>query len=61
VTLGLRYSERVAVVDISGTSTYAVSLDLANLSPGRYRVTLALARGTDAPATSIRELELIDH
>jgi hypothetical protein len=46
---------------IGGTSTYAVSLDLSNLSPGRYRVSLALGRGTDAPATSVRELELTEH
>jgi hypothetical protein len=45
---------------IGGVSTYAVSLDLAKLSPGRYRVSLSLA-GADGTLTTSRELELVDH
>ena len=45
---------------IGEMSTYAVSLDLSNLSSGRYRITLALS-GPDGPAiTSSREMELVD-
>ena len=45
---------------IGGMSTYAVSLDLAKLSPGRYRVSLSLD-GADGTLTTSRELELVDH
>jgi len=46
---------------IGGTSTYAVSLDLSNLSNGRYRITLTLSGDDGSPSTSSREVELVDH
>jgi hypothetical protein len=46
---------------IGGTTTYAVSLDLANLSPGRYRISISLAGSDGSPLTTSRELELTDH
>ena len=46
---------------VGGTSTYAVSLDLSNLSTGRYRVSLAVTNGGGVPATTFREFELADH
>jgi hypothetical protein len=46
---------------IGGMSTYAVSLDLANLSSGRYRVSLSLTGSDGTPLTAWRELELVDH
>lgn len=57
--LALHWTDTRAV--IGGMSTYAVSLDLANLTPGRYRVTLSLASADGTPLTSSRELELVDH
>lgn len=46
---------------VGGMSTYAVSLDLSNLSAGRYRVSLAVTNGDGAPVTTFREFELADH
>lgn len=46
---------------VGGITTYAVSLDLSNLAPGRYRLSLALGSGDAAPATTFREFELADH
>ena len=46
---------------VGGVTTYAVSLDLSNLAPGRYRVSLALGGGDAPPATTSREFELTDH
>ncbi len=46
---------------IGGVATYAVSLDLANLSPGRYRVSVSVAAIDGPPLTTSRELELTDH
>jgi hypothetical protein len=46
---------------IGGVSTYAVSLDLGNLAPGRYRVSLSLAGGQGPPLVTTRDLELVDH
>jgi hypothetical protein len=48
---------------VGGTSTYAVSLDLSNLSAGRYRITLAVANagGGQTPSTTFREFELAEH
>lgn len=57
--LKMHWSDARAVV--GGVTTYAVSLDLSNLAPGRYRVSLALASGDAAPATAVREFELADH
>jgi hypothetical protein len=54
--LKLHWSDARPVV--GGTSTYAVSLDLSNLSPGRYRVSLAVASGGGAPSVTYREFEL---
>lgn len=45
---------------IGGMSTYAVSLDLAKLSPGRYRVSLSVD-GAEGTLSTSRELELVDH
>ena len=45
---------------VGGVSTYAVSLDLGNLAPGRYRVSLSLTSGAGAPLVSTRDLELVD-
>jgi len=47
---------------VGGTSTYAVSLDLSNLSAGRYRITLAVANqgGGGNPSITYREFELTD-
>jgi hypothetical protein len=41
-----------------GYAPRAISLDLANLEPGRYRLTVAMSRGDEKPASSSRELEL---
>lgn len=46
---------------VGGVTTYAVSLDLSNLAPGRYRISLALGSGDAVPATAFREFELADH
>jgi hypothetical protein len=46
---------------IGGTATYAVSLDLANLSPGRYRISVSIAGNGGAPLTTTRELELTEN
>jgi len=46
---------------IGGVASYAVSLDLANLSTGRYRVSVSVAGSDGAPLTSSRELELTEH
>ena len=45
---------------IGARATYAVSLDLANLSPGRYRISISLAGSDGRPLTTSRELELTD-
>jgi hypothetical protein len=45
---------------IGDVSTYAVSLDLGKLSPGRYRVSLSLTGAGGTPMTASRELELVD-
>jgi hypothetical protein len=45
---------------IGGVSTYAVSLDLGNLAPGRYRVSLALTSRDGKPLVTTRDLELAD-
>jgi hypothetical protein len=42
------------------TAAHAVSLDLANLDSGRYRLTLALTPEGGAPVSTTREIELID-
>ncbi|MDB4883320.1 MAG: hypothetical protein JWL95_2086 [Gemmatimonadetes bacterium] len=41
-----------------GAAVRAVSLDLANLEPGRYRLTVALSRAGGTPVSSARELQL---
>ena len=46
---------------IGGVSTYAISLDLGNLAPGRYRVSLSLTGSDGSPLVATRELELVDH
>jgi len=46
---------------IGGMSSYAVSLDLSNLSNGRYRITLSMSGNDGSPITSSREVELVDH
>ena len=46
---------------IGGSSSYAVSLDLANLSPGRYRISIAVTGRDGSATTTSRELELTDH
>ncbi|HEX5970478.1 MAG TPA: hypothetical protein VFY85_01040 [Gemmatimonadaceae bacterium] len=46
---------------VAGVSTYAVSLDLGNLAPGRYRISLSLGHGDHPPLVATRELELVDH
>lgn len=56
--LRMNWTDARAVV--GGTATYAVSLDLANLSAGRYRVSIALAGRDGLPLTTSRELELTD-
>ena len=57
--LRLAWTDARAV--IAGVSTYAVSLDLGNLAPGRYRVSLSLSNGDAPPLVATRELELVDH
>ena len=44
----------------AGTSSYAVSLDLSNLAPGRYRLSLTVTTGAGESATASRDLELMD-
>ncbi|MEO6527763.1 MAG: hypothetical protein ABIP93_14165 [Gemmatimonadaceae bacterium] len=41
-----------------GAAPRTVSLDLANLEPGRYRLTVAMSRAKEQPATTSRELQL---
>ena len=36
----------------------AISLRLANLEPGKYRITMALGRAEEVAATASREIEL---
>jgi hypothetical protein len=57
----LRMNWTDARVVVGGTATYAVSLDLANLSSGRYRVSISVAGSDGSPLTTSRELELTDH
>ena len=45
---------------IGGVSTYAVSLDLGNLTPGRYRVSLSIMASDGAPLVATRDIELVD-
>jgi hypothetical protein len=45
---------------IGGVSTYAISLDLGNLAPGRYRVSLSITSGDRPPLVATRDLELVD-
>ncbi|HEX6599303.1 MAG TPA: hypothetical protein VF034_08280 [Gemmatimonadaceae bacterium] len=45
---------------IGGVSTYAISLDLGNLAPGRYRVSLSITSGDRPPLAATRDLELVD-
>jgi hypothetical protein len=46
---------------IGGVSTYAVSLDLGNLSEGRYRLSVTVTAPDGTPATAAREVEVVDH
>jgi hypothetical protein len=46
---------------IGGVSTYAVSLDLANLSTGRYRISIAVTARDGSAITTSRDLALTDH
>ena len=41
-----------------GAAPRTVSLDLANLEPGRYRLTVSLSRAQGVPASTSRELQL---
>jgi hypothetical protein len=45
----------------SGPTGRAISLDLGNLPPGRYRLTLSVTPPGGAAASSGREIELLDH
>ena len=54
--LRLRWTD--ARASAVGIAPHAVSLDLANLPSGRYRLTLSLTREGAVPVTSSRELEL---
>jgi hypothetical protein len=45
----------------SGMAPRAISLDLANLPAGRYRLTLSLIPSDGVAVASSRELELLDH
>ena len=46
---------------IGGVSTYAVSLDLGNLSSGRYRISITITASDGSETATSRELELTDH
>ncbi|MDB4891258.1 MAG: hypothetical protein JWL61_3113, partial [Gemmatimonadetes bacterium] len=41
-------------------AAHAISMDLANLDSGRYRLTLMLTPAGGAPVSAVREVELID-
>ena len=41
-------------------ASHAISLDLANLDGGRYRVTLTLSPRDGSPVSTTREIELIE-
>ncbi len=41
-------------------AAHAISLDLANLDSGRYRLTLVLTPAGGSPVSAVREVELID-
>jgi hypothetical protein len=41
-----------------GAAPRTVSLDLANLEPGRYRLTVEMSRANEPPASTSRELQL---
>ena len=56
--LRMRWTDARPVTD--GMSTYAVSLDLANLPEGRYRLSLTITAPDGTPATAFRELELVE-
>ena len=57
--LKLHWTDARAVV--GGISTYAVSLDLGNLVPGRYRISASITGGDGKALTASRELELAEH
>lgn len=54
--LRFRWSDARPPAD--GPASRAISLDLANLDPGRYRITVALIRGGATEATASRALRL---
>jgi hypothetical protein len=49
-----------ARTSLDKAAAHAISLDLANLDSGRYRLTLVLSPGAGAPVSAVREVELID-
>jgi hypothetical protein len=51
---------RIKWTDARPSAAHAISLDLANLDSGRYRLTLALSPAGGAPVSAVREVELID-
>ena len=56
--LRIRWTDARPSVD--SAAAHAVSLDLANLDTGRYRVTLTLTSLDGVPVTTTREISLID-
>lgn len=56
--LRIRWNDARAVT--SDVRTHAISLDLANLSAGRYRLTVSMSPAEGTTGTASREIELID-
>jgi len=56
----IRISWTDARASKESAAAHAISLDLANLDSGRYRLTLALTPAGGAPVSAVREVELID-
>lgn len=44
-----------------GGAAHSVALDLGNVPPGRYRISLTVARSGEVGASAMREVELTDH
>ncbi|MEO5813711.1 MAG: hypothetical protein ABIT20_00340 [Gemmatimonadaceae bacterium] len=49
-----------ARTSVGKAAAHAISLDLANLDAGRYRLTLTLVPASGVPVAALREVELID-
>jgi hypothetical protein len=56
----IRISWTDARASKESAAAHAISLDLANLDSGRYRLTLALTPAGGVPVSAVREVELID-